>query len=221
MRTTATLVAALLLGASLSAQAKPITFKVSDEKQRDVVSFTSDAPIELIVGNTHAIEGTVTIDDSLNLSKKPLEATFSVDLAQIDTGIPLRNEHMRDNFLQTKQYPKATFVLKSLASSAVLKPGQKTKLTAIGDFTLHGKTVKKTVPVWVTYMKKCPATEAKMPGCDLLQISTQFPVAFVKDHGVQRPEIVFQKLADTVDVKVAATGYIPVSQQTAAAPKTK
>jgi polyisoprenoid-binding protein YceI len=202
------LVVTAMASSTLGAIAKPITFKIGDDKKRDVVSFTSDAPIELIVGNTHDIDGTVTLDDSLDLNKKPLEATFNVNLASIDTGIPLRNEHMRDNFLQTKQFPKATFVLKSLQKPVVLKPGVKTRLIATGDFTLHGKTVKKVVPVDVTYFKKCAATEAKMPGCDLLQINAQFPVAFVKDHGVQRPEIVFQKLSDTVDVKIAATAYV-------------
>jgi polyisoprenoid-binding protein YceI len=188
--------------------AKPVTFTIGDDKNRELVSFTSDAPIELIVGNTHAIDGSVTLDDSFDLKKKPLQAVFNVDLAQIDTGIPLRNEHMRDNFLETKKYPKATFVLKTLQTPIVLKPGVKTKLMANGDFTLHGKTVNKTIPIFVTYMKKCPTTEAKMPGCNLLQLNAQFPVAFVKDHGVQRPEIVFQKLSDTVDVKVAATAYV-------------
>lgn len=189
--------------------AKPLTFAVGDDKKRDVVSFTSDAPIELIVGNTPAITGTVVVDDSLDLSKKPLTASFDVDLATIDTGIPLRNQHMRDNFLETKQYPKATFKLKTIQKPVVLKSGQKTTVQAIGDFTLHGKTVSKQIPVTITYFKKCPATEQKMPGCDLIQINAQFNVPF-SDHSIKRPEIVFQKLADTVIVKVAATAYSKV-----------
>lgn len=193
------------------ALAKPVKFAVGDPNKRDVVSFTSDAPIELIVGNTSNINGSVQVDDSLDLSRKPLEATFNVDLNTIDTGIALRNEHMRNNFLETKKYPKATFTLKTLqmAKPVVLKPGEKVQLQAVGDFTLHGKTVTKQVPVWVTYFKKCPATATKMPGCDLIQISAEFKVPF-KDHDIKRPEIVFQKLADTVIVKVAATAYYKV-----------
>ena len=200
-----------------AASAAPLKFAVDDYKKanRDIVSFTSDAPIELIVGNTTKVSGTINIDDSMDLSKKPLEATFDVDLASIDTGIPLRNEHMRDNFLHTNKFPKANFKLKSLGAPVVLKPGQKTKIQAIGDFTLHGKTVSKTVPVYVTWFKKCAATEQKRPGCDLLQISAEFPVAF-KDHEIPRPEIVFQKLSDTVIVKVGATGYSTVSEKSTA-----
>lgn len=195
------------------ALAKPITFQVNDTKGRDSVSFTSDAPIELIVGHTNKIRGKVTLDDSMDLAKKPLEAEFSVDLASIDTGIPLRNEHMRDNFLQTKKYPQAQFKLKSIGQAIQLKPGEKTRISAVGDFTVHGKTVTKTIPVDVTWLKKCKATETKMPGCDLLQISADFPVSF-KDHDIPRPEIVFQKLADTVIVKVGASAYDKVSDTT-------
>jgi polyisoprenoid-binding protein YceI len=206
MKQVGALIAALILSTSLSAVAKPVVFQVGDEKQRDVVSFTSDAPIELIVGKTSKINGNVTIDDSFDLSKKPLEAQFEVDLASIDTGIELRNEHMRDNFLETAKYPKATFNLKTLKTPVVLKPGQKATLSATGDFTLHGKTVTKTVPVTVTYLRSCPATATKMEGCDLIQIKSNFSVPF-KDHSIKRPEIVFQKLADTVIVTVAATAY--------------
>lgn len=191
---------------ALPLNAKPITFQVNDDKKRDTVSFTSDAPLELIVGHTNNVTGTVTVDDSLDLNKKPLDATFDVDLTTIDTGIPLRNEHMRDNFLETPKYPKAVFKLRSLAKPGVLKPNTKTRIMAVGDFTLHGKTISKTVPVDVTYYRPCAATKEKRADCDLIQISAQFPVAF-KEHDIKRPEVVFQKLSDNVIVKVGATAW--------------
>lgn len=189
-----------------SAFAAPRTFQINDEKGRDHVSFTSDAPIELIEGKTSKITGSLTIDDSFDLTK-PVSGKFDVDLASIDTGIPLRNEHMRDNFLETKNFPKATFVLKTLVNPPKkLVAGQKTTLRATGDFSLHGKTVSKTVPVEVTYMSRCPATETKREGCDIIQFKATFNVPF-KDHAIKRPEIVFQKLADTVIVTASATAY--------------
>lgn len=198
-----------LLGASLAsntAYAAPREFKIDDDKKRDFASFNSDAPLELIEGKTSKITGHLTIDDSLNLTK-PVAATFEVDLASIDTGIELRNEHMRDNFLQTKQFPTAKFVLESISKApSKLEAGKKTSFQAQGSFSLHGKTVKKQVPIEVTYFTKCPATESKRTGCDLIQIKATFPVAF-KDHDIKRPEIVFQKLADTVIVTVSATAY--------------
>lgn len=184
--------------------AKPLNYVVDDPKNRDSVSFTSDAPIELIVGKTSKITGKINIDDSLDLAK-PFAATFDVDLASIDTGIELRNEHMRDNFLETKKFPKATFTVKNQAGVAgVLKDGQKMTIKANGDFSLHGVTVKKNVPVDLTFYKKCKSTEGKFENCDLIQIKSTFNVPF-KDHQIKRPEVVFQKLADTVIVTIAAT----------------
>jgi polyisoprenoid-binding protein YceI len=203
---TTLLCAAAYVFSCASVSAAPRVFKIEDDKNRDVVSFNSDAALELIVGNTNKINGSITVDDSMDLSKAT-QASFDVDLASIDTGIPLRNEHMRDNFLKTKDFPKATFVLKKILNPPKsLKPGSKVKLNCIGDFTCHGKTVSKQIPIDLTYFTKCKATEEKRPGCDLLQFKAVFPVAF-KDHGIPRPEIVFQKLADTVIVTVSATAY--------------
>lgn len=115
----ATCAAFLGFYSTLPVFSKPVTYIVDDPKGRDSVSFTSDAPIELIVGKTNKIKGKITVDDSLDLSK-PFNATFDVDLASIDTGIPLRNEHMRDNFLETAKYPKASFVLKMPAGQTKL-----------------------------------------------------------------------------------------------------
>jgi polyisoprenoid-binding protein YceI len=184
--------------------AKQLNYIVDDPKNRDSVSFTSDAPIELIVGKTSKITGKINIDESLDLSK-PFAATFDVDLASIDTGIALRNEHMRDNFLETKKYPKATFTVKNQAGVAgLLKDGQKVTIKANGDFALHGVTVKKNVSVDLTFFKKCKSTEGKFENCDLIQIKSTFNVPF-NDHKIKRPEVVFQKLADTVIVTIAAT----------------
>ncbi len=203
-----------------NAFAKEIKFDVNDPTGRDSVSFNSNAPIEVIVGHTNKITGTVSLDDSLDLSKQPISAQFDVDLASIDTGIALRNEHMRDNFLETKTFPKATFKLKSIASGAtVLKDKQKVHLEANGDFTVHGKTVQKKVPIDVTYFKMCPATEGKFKNCDLIQINATFPVAF-KDHDIKRPEVVFQKLADTVFVTVSASAHKEVTAAAKAPDKT-
>ncbi len=212
-----------VISCAANALAAPRTFTIKDESRdgsRDTVTFTSDAPLELINGHTNKIEGSVTIDDSTDLTK-PVKATFDVDLASIDTGIPLRNEHMRDNFLQTDKYPKASFVLSKLINPPKkLQAGKKVTVKAEGSLTIHGKTVKKTIPIDVTYFTKCAATEQKVPGCDLLQIKATFPVAF-KDHSIQRPEVVFQKLADTVFVTVSGTAYNQVSSGTSSKAEAK
>jgi polyisoprenoid-binding protein YceI len=172
--------------------AAPKTMKVDAGDAGNKVSFTSDAPVELIHGNTSKITGHITYDDSLKFdAKHPFKVNFDVDLASIDTGIPLRNEHMRDNFLETGKYPKATFKVSQLTSKAMppLKPGQKVTLTSLGTFSLHGKTLTKKIPVAVTNRG------------DKLRIQSTFPVR-LSDFDIKRPEVVFQKLAETVFVTV-------------------
>ncbi|MCC7532131.1 MAG: YceI family protein [Candidatus Melainabacteria bacterium] len=199
---------------SLSAHpvvAKQLNYVVDDAKNRDSVSFTSDAPIELIVGKTSKITGKINVDESLDLSK-PFAATFDVDLASIDTGIALRNEHMRDNFLETKKFPNATFTVKNQAGvTGVLKDKQKVTIKANGNFSLHGVSVKKNVAVDLTFYKNCPSTQGKFEQCDLIQIKSTFNVPF-KDHQIKRPDVVFQKLADTVIVTIAATARRDLSK---------
>jgi len=207
----AAVIAAISL-AQVPAFGKQLTYVVGDPKKRDTVSFTSDAPIELIVGKTSVIKGSINIDESLDLSK-PFTAVFEVDLASIDTGIALRNEHMRDNFLETKKFPKAVFTVKNQPGvTGVLKDRQKMTIKATGDFALHGVTVKKSVPVDITFYKSCKDTQDKFEFCDLIQIKSTFNIAF-KDHAIKRPEVVFQKLADTVVVTIAATANRDLSKK--------
>ena len=183
--------------------AKPITFIVNDELGRDNVSFTSDAPIELIVGMTNKITGKIIIDDSLDLTKTPINVSLNVDLASIDTGIPLRNEHMRDNFLETKKYPAAIFkVTKIIPSSPSKLINEKPlKLMAEGNLSIHGVTVKKNIPVKVTYFKESDFTHHKFESGDVIRIQSTFDVP-LEEHKIKRPEVIWQKLTDTVTVSI-------------------
>lgn len=185
--------------------AKPTTFLVDDSMGRDTVNFTSDAPIELIAGRTNKVAGKIVIDDSLDVSITPFQADFQIDLDSIDTGIEMRNQHMRDNFLETEKFPKATFKVTKVAGNlAVLKDGTTTKVNAIGEFTVHGKTVQRSIPVTVTYYAPCDESRQKSQACDAIVIKATFPVKLA-EHNIQRPEMLFQKLADTVYLTVSAT----------------
>ena len=114
-------------------------------------------------------------------------------------------------FLQTAKFPKAEFKVTSKAATpAVLKDGQTVKVKATGEFSLHGVTKTKEIDVDVTYHSNCKS-KAKFESCDLIQIKSTFPLAF-KDYQIQRPEIVFQKLADTVIVTISATAHREAAQ---------
>jgi polyisoprenoid-binding protein YceI len=196
-----TLCALVLAFGVPAAFAKPLKFKVEGTRQ-DLISFNSDAPVEVITGNTNAVQGDLKLDDSFQFdAKHPFNINFTVDLASMDTGIPLRNQHMRDNFLETSQYPKATFVTQRIkfVKKPDLSKAQTVKLEATGDFTVHGVTVQKTIPLTVDYVPG----KNKRP--ESIRVRGKFPVALAQ-HKIKRPEALFVKLAETVFVTVDMTG---------------
>lgn len=170
------------------------TFVVKPSK--NAVAFSSNAPIEVIEGHTDKLKGDITLAEDLNFNKD-FSAEFIVDLASIDTGIALRNEHMRDNFLQTAKFPKAVFkVSKVTGDPEAFVQGKPVSVIADGSITIHGVTLDQKVPVTVTLKHKNSKSS--------LTFSGKFSVK-LEDYKIQRPEVVFQKLADTVFVTVSAT----------------
>jgi len=67
-----------------------------------------------------------------------------VEVASIDTGIPLRDRHLRsDDFFDVGRHPRATFVV-----SAVRREGD--RVTVAGDLPIRGVSRPVEVPVTVT-----------------------------------------------------------------------
>lgn len=61
---------------------------------------------------------------------------FYTDLSTINTGLGLRDRHMRENYLETKKYPSVEFVGK-IKENVVLTKGKKKIAIAIGNFKIH------------------------------------------------------------------------------------
>lgn len=201
MQIAATLCLGLLLAYTPAGWAKAMHFKVTGGGN-DKVSFTSDAPVEVIHGATNQVTGEVTFDDSFKFdAAHPFKISFAVDLNSIDTGIDLRNEHMRDNFLETGKYPRAVYKATGiqLPGKVDLNKRQTVKLVSTGDFTVHGVTRKKTIPLTVDYKPAIGKTPAR------IRVMGKFPVSLAQ-HNIKRPEAVFVKLAETVFVDVDLVG---------------
>ena len=71
--------------------AAPKTYIIEPIK-KNIVQFTSEAPVEKIVGTTNQIVGELIIDP--NDLSKPVTAWFEVDAASINTKNKIRNGHM-------------------------------------------------------------------------------------------------------------------------------
>ena len=77
-----------------------------DRSKENHIKFISDAPIEEFEGITNNIDGYINLPSFEELSESKLY--FEVDLETLDTGIGLRNRHMRENYLETEMF-KYTF----------------------------------------------------------------------------------------------------------------
>lgn len=195
----ATLVLASLLAVGLvhAAPSWAQELHVDRDAPRSVV-FLSSATLDEFEGTTDRIDGFVLLDGGGVRPTEDLAGSrlyFEVDLASLDTGISLRNRHMRDNYLETDQYPYATFDAE--VDRIAAQEGAGYRVRATGNFTVHGVTRERTLD--------CVAS----PDAEGYRVRCGFPVR-LEDHQIEIPRIMFMKLAPEVrlelDFRVAPAG---------------
>ena len=180
---------AVLLAVAMHAAAAT-TFRIQPGKP-NLVRFVSKAPLETFEGKTHQVQGHVVLDPAA--LGDSIDAVVEVDLASLDTGLSLRNKHMRENHLETEKHPKATFRGGKISdlSRPNLEAGQKTTFVLAGTFALHGVERPLSVPVEMS-------PEAAGGG---LRIVTRFPVALA-DYKISRPSFLVMQLQEVQQVSV-------------------
>lgn len=182
-----------------SLPAAPQTFLIKAGAGCNLVAFHSEATVESFDGKTRHVSGQVTVDPE-DLAQGS-SAWFQVDLSTLDTGMSMRNKHMRENHLQTDKFPHTRFELRSLkVPVTALSPGVSSRLQASGDYSLHGVTQSRTLSVDATWFPDGSKTPAKQPG-PVLHVQCNFEVALA-DHQIPRPEFLFMKVAEQMQVKV-------------------
>ena len=152
------------------------------------VAFVSDAPIESFEGVTDKIDGFVTLPYATLYADSTYDSSqfyFEVDLNSLDTGIGLRNRHMRDNYLHTEKYPYASYAgrIESVAKTS----DSIFLVTCAGEMTIHG----------VTRELRTVDTVTAMAGG--YHVRTGFPIA-LPDHEVEIPKLMFLKISETVQL---------------------
>ncbi len=153
-----------------------------DNSKKNVVKFISEAPVEQFEGVTEKIDGYFYSEkgDILNA-----EIYFEVNLNNVDTGIGLRNRHMREDYLHTSKYPKTTF--KGKISD--LKKISETELDVIvkGSYFLHGITKEREISGKIYLLDNG------------MKIKSEFVVKLT-DHKIDVPKFMFMKISE--DIKV-------------------
>jgi polyisoprenoid-binding protein YceI len=183
----------ILAALSREGAAAPASFQILPGAAGNLVSFVSKAPLETVEGKTGQVSGWVEVDPADLVAGCRVEVT--VDLASLDTGIGKRNQHMRENHLETDRFPQAVFSADSLSGApARLEPGAPAAFTLVGDFSLHGVTRRIAVPVSVILSADGAA----------LAVSAAFTVKLA-DYSIARPQFLVMKLDESQQVGVALT----------------
>jgi polyisoprenoid-binding protein YceI len=189
------LVYALSLLVALHAANAQILFKIVPGRGDNRVQFTSEAPMETVVGTTHTMTGFVEINPASDgLSSR---GEVHVDLASLKTGMELRDRHMRENHLETDKFPEAAFTISTIAfPNGGLPDGQRTSVMVKGKLLLHGVERDIEPQTYLTYHET--------PSGYTLHVEANFTVKLA-DYQIPRPQFLTMRLSEEQTISVNFT----------------
>ncbi|MBI5058862.1 YceI family protein [candidate division KSB1 bacterium] len=154
------------------------------------VQFESEAPLENVIGRTQTVTG--IIEPVVATGDGSGRAEIHVDLLSLKTGIELRDRHMRENHLETDQYPEATFTLTRLEiPGGTLPDGIRTAVSVVGNLTLHGVTREIEPESFLTMLD----------GGARMRVEASFTMK-MKDFGIPLPQFLVMRLSEEQKISV-------------------
>lgn len=156
-----------------------------DKSQKNLVKFISDAPLENFEGITDKIDGYLLFEGDNILQNS--ELYFEVDLNSLDTGIGLRNTHMRENYLETSKFPFTHFTGKLFKAEKISENNY--QAVAQGNMFIHG--VEKEITIDGVLIQTV----------DGFRIQAKF-VTPLSDYKIKIPKIMFFKIDENIKVEV-------------------
>jgi polyisoprenoid-binding protein YceI len=155
MRTFRYVMLAGLLGAAMSAQAAPVTYKL-DPGHTMVLFSWSHFGFSNPVADIGLGDGTLVFDQQ-NPSKSSVEVTLP--LSNLDTHVPALDKHLKEpDFFDADKFPTITFKSTSVQSLG----GKHYKI--VGDLTVHGVTKPVTLNATLNGVGTHPMTGAQAIG---------------------------------------------------------
>ena len=147
------------------------------------VDFVSDAPLEIISASSEQLQGAVDLD------KRTFD--FVINNASFKGfNSPLQQEHFYENYIESHKYPRSTFEGKIIEDYNLTNDGTYS-IRAKGILSVHGIEQERII--------KC--TLIKNSGSILIESDFKVPL---EDHNIKIPRIVYQKIAEVIDVHVKA-----------------
>ena len=146
------------------------------------ISFLSETPIEDIQAESR--EASAIFDAGTG------QLAFQVPILSFHFPKALMEEHFNENYMESEQFPKATFRGQVLDMDLTAEGPQAVRAT--GTLTMHGVSVERDIAGTMT------RTEEGW------SIATEFPVPCA-DHGIDIPKVVSENIAEVIDVTLTAT----------------
>jgi polyisoprenoid-binding protein YceI len=168
-------VAATVAFSATAEEARSVRFDMRDGGLRNLVQFTSDAPLEKVVGVSNTLSGWVSLDpDKL---QDGIRGEFEVDVRAFETGLPSRNEQLRDIILNASAHPVATFKIDRVVATSKprLVEGAPTLVRLEGSLRMRGITRPQLVIAKLSYFRESPTTRQRLPG-NLIKVSATLDV---------------------------------------------
>lgn len=126
------------------------------------------------------------VETKLELGTSEISGTAKVDLNKLDSGIELRDEHLKEKYLHTNKFPEATIVI----NKQKVNFGKRNKFKAVLNF--HG--IKKEITL---------DTELEKNG-NIVTLNSDFEF-LLTDFGVELPSFQGITAADKVKLNVVAS----------------
>lgn len=154
------------------------------ETTAGTIRFYSNTQQELIKASSDNLQGVVDV--------KEKRFAFRVEIGTFfGFNNPLQRDHFNENYMESDQYPMATFTGKIVEDVDLLANG-KHRLRAKGKLNIHGVEQERILYVMVTIKD------------GTMLVTSEFTVPLI-DHSIKIPRVVYEKLATEINVSVAAT----------------
>jgi hypothetical protein len=149
-----------------------------------IVSFRSEAPLELIRASSDQLIGLIDIDKKIFSFKIPMRSFQGFNS-------PLQREHFNENYMESDKYAEASFKGKIIEDQDLTIDGTY-ELRAKGTLTIHGESQERIIKSDVTISNK------------KITVKSNFSV-LLTDHNIPIPKVVYQKLANEIKVEINTT----------------
>ncbi|WP_158756430.1 YceI family protein [Dyella sp. S184] len=191
MRALKYLVLAGLLGAAVSAQAAPVTYKLDPGHTMVLFSWNhfgySNPVADFGLG-----DGTLVFDEQ-HPAQSSVEVTLP--LANLDTHVPALDKHLKEaDFFDADKYPTVTF------KSTKVQPLGGNKFKVTGDLTVHGVTKSVVLDATLNKVGPHPMTKAQAIGFDATGTLKR------SDFGVGA---YVPKVSDEIKIRITTEGEVP------------